>query len=81
MQCSVGVRSSAVDQAAQALQACTTVSLAPGKTRTVRLATPAIACTDSDAATGWIVEPGEYEVIVGRHSRDDDARRARFVVG
>ncbi|MGH7674034.1 MAG: fibronectin type III-like domain-contianing protein [Gemmatimonadales bacterium] len=41
---------------------------APGETRTVRLAVPAIDLAYYDAGNGWIVEPGEYEVIVGRHS-------------
>jgi beta-glucosidase len=57
------------------------VSLTPRQTRTVRLAVPAIQFAYYDAAKGWIVEPGEYEVIVGRYSLDDDALRARFVVG
>lgn len=57
------------------------MSLAPGETRTVRLAVPADNFAYYDAAKGWIVEPGEYEIIVGRHSLDEKALRARFVVG
>jgi hypothetical protein len=40
-----------------------------------------LACVAYDVAKGWIVEPGEYQVIVGRHSLDHQALRARFVVG
>jgi hypothetical protein len=53
--------------------------LAPGEKRgSGSLPTRSLACYD--AATGWIVEPGEYEVIVGRHSLDENAPRARFTI-
>jgi beta-glucosidase len=77
----IGARSSKVERATKELKAFSKVSLAPGEKRMVRLAVPAIEFAYHDAAKGWIVEPGEYEVIVGRHSVDDDALRARFVVG
>jgi beta-glucosidase len=77
----VGVRSSEVDRAPKELKAFTKVSLAPGEQRVVRLAVPAIKFAYYDAGKGWIVEPGDYEVVVGRHSLDDTALRARFVVG
>jgi hypothetical protein len=41
---------------------------------------PHLASVAYDVAEG-IVEPGEYRVIGGRHSLDDQALRARFVVG
>jgi beta-glucosidase len=77
----VGARSSKVERAPKELKAFTKVSLAPGETRTVRLAVPSLQFAYYEAKTGWIVEPREYEVIVGRHSLDDNALRARFVVG
>ena len=40
-----------------------------------------MACVAYDAAKGWIVEPGAYQVIGGRHSLDDLALRARVVAG
>ena len=46
----------------------------------VHLAVPARDFAYYDAAKGWIVEPGTYETIVGRHSLDDQALRARFIV-
>jgi beta-glucosidase len=77
----VGVRSSEVDRVPKELKAFTKVSLAPGETRIVRLAVSAADFTYYDAVKGWIVEPGEYEVIGSRHSLDDKALRARFMVG
>ena len=47
--------------------------------RALHLAVPA-----SDLAYygdyGWVVEPGEYEVFVGRHSLDEQALRAGVVI-
>jgi beta-glucosidase len=77
----IGARSSNVERALKELKAFTKVSLAPGETRTVRLAVPASEFAYYDAAKGWIVEPGDYEAIVCRHSLDDAALRARFIVG
>ena len=77
----VGARSSKVERAPKELKAFTKVSLMPGEKRIVRLAVPAIEFAYYDAGKGWIVEPGDYEVIVGRHSLDDQALRARVVVG
>jgi beta-glucosidase len=77
----IGARSSNVERALKELKAFTKVSLAPGETRTIRLAVPASEFAYYDAAKGWIVEPGDYEAIVCRHSLDDAALRARFIVG
>jgi beta-glucosidase len=76
----VGARSSQVERAPKELKAFTKVSLAPGETRTVRLAVPAANLAYYHEGGGWIVEPGDYEVIVGRHSLDGEALRARFVI-
>jgi beta-glucosidase len=76
----VGARGSKVERAPKELKAFTKVSLGPGEKRTVRLAVPAADLAYHDGATGWIVEPGDYEVIVGRHSLDDEALRAAFVI-
>ncbi len=72
----VSARSSKVERAPKELKACTKVALAPGETRTVRLAVPAASLAYYDEKNGWIVESGDYEVIVGRHSLDDEALRA-----
>ncbi|HEY6360981.1 MAG TPA: glycoside hydrolase family 3 C-terminal domain-containing protein [Vicinamibacterales bacterium] len=76
----VSARSSKVERARKELKAFTKVALAPGETRTVRLAVPAASLAYYDEKNGWIVEPGDYEVIVGRHSLDDEALRARFAI-
>jgi hypothetical protein len=31
-------------------------------------------------AKGWVIEAGEYEAIAGRHSLDEGALRAQFVI-
>jgi beta-glucosidase len=77
----VGARSSKVERAVKELKALTKVSLAPGEKRTVRLAVPAINLAYYEPANGWIVEPGDFEAIVGQHSLDDAALRAPFAVG
>ena len=76
----VSARSSKVERAPKELKAFTKVALAPGETRTVRLAVPAASLAYYDEKNGWIVESGDYEVIVGRHSLDDEALRARFAI-
>ena len=55
------------------------MALAPGETRTVHLAVPAANLPYYDAK-GWVIEVGEHEAIVGRHSLDDDTLRAEFVI-
>lgn len=80
IQLSVGARSSAVERAPKELKAFSKVALAPGETRTVHLAVPAADLAYYDPANGWTVEPGNYEVIVGRHALDDQALRTQFAV-
>ena len=76
----VSARNSKVERAPKELKAFTKVALAPGEARTVRLAVPAASLAYYDEKNGWIVESGDYEVIVGRHSLDHDALRARFAI-
>ena len=76
----VSARSSKVERAPKELKAFTKVALAPGEMRTIRLALPAASLAYYDEKSGWIVESGDYEVIVGRHSLDDEALRARFAI-
>ena len=74
----IGARTSLVERAPKELKAFTKIELQPGETRTVRLAVPAIGLAYYDEGAGWIVEPGEYEAILGRHSLDQAALTARF---
>ncbi len=63
------------------LKAFAKVHLQPGQTQTVTLTLDRQALAYYDpAAAGWVVEPGEFEVLVGR-SAADIRLRARFVVG
>ena len=76
----VGARSSAVERAPKELKAFTKIELAAGETRTVHLAVPTADLAHYDEASGWTVEPGDYEVIVGRHSLDKQALRRQLVI-
>jgi len=62
------------------LKAFAKVSLQPGETKTVTLTLnrESLACYD-DSAQQWVAEAGEFEVLVGRSSRDIRAS-ARFTL-
>jgi beta-glucosidase len=62
------------------LKAFARVELAPGETRTVELdvAYERLALVNQELET--VVEPGEFEVMVGSSSRDCDLLKARFEV-
>ena len=61
------------------LKAFRRIRLMAGETKTVSLDLPVseIAYYD-ESAGGFVVEPVEYEVIVGRHSLDTEALRTRL---
>ena len=52
----------------------------PGERRRVDLELPVADCTLVDAGGRRIVEPGEFELLVGPSSRDEVLLRAGFVV-
>jgi beta-glucosidase len=56
------------------------VTLAPGETRTLSFSVPYQRLALIDAYERSVVEPGEFEVMVGPSSIDEDALKARFVV-
>jgi beta-glucosidase len=56
------------------------VELAPGESRTVTLSIPAAACSLVDAAGRRVVEPGDFELLVGPSSRRKDLLSARFTI-
>ncbi len=76
----VAALGSAVARAPKELKAFARVTLAPGQTQTVRLETPVANLAYYAGANGWIVEPIEYEIIVGRHANDAGALRTRMRV-
>jgi len=56
------------------------VTLLPGEKRTVTLSVPQERFSLVDAYERRLVEPGEFELLVGPSSSDSDALRARFLV-
>lgn len=56
------------------------VTLAPGASERVRIELPVAACTIVDAAGVRVVEPGDFDVLVGPSSRDEVLLAARFTV-
>ncbi|WEV58639.1 glycoside hydrolase family 3 C-terminal domain-containing protein [Bifidobacterium sp. ESL0728] len=56
------------------------VDLEPGETKAVTLDIPIEACSIVDADANRIVEPGEFELLVGHSSRRRDLKRVTFTV-
>ncbi|WEV63679.1 glycoside hydrolase family 3 N-terminal domain-containing protein [Bifidobacterium sp. ESL0732] len=56
------------------------VDLKPGETKSVTLDIPVSACSIVDADANRIVEPGEFELLVGHSSRRRDLKRTTFTV-
>ncbi len=56
------------------------VTLAPGEAKRVAFGIPhrELACCDASGA--WVVEPGDFEVLVGCSSREADLKRMAFAV-
>jgi beta-glucosidase len=69
-----------VTWANQELKAWRQVAVPPGDSVRVRLAIPAPACSLVDAEGRRIVEPGEFDLLVGHSSRAADLLRARFTL-
>ncbi|HVU24235.1 MAG TPA: glycoside hydrolase family 3 C-terminal domain-containing protein [Opitutus sp.] len=62
----IAARGSRFERAPRELKAFARITLAPGETRTVRLAVSAADLAAYDPERGWTVEPAEYEAIVAR---------------
>nr|WP_303168328.1 glycoside hydrolase family 3 N-terminal domain-containing protein [Bifidobacterium dentium] len=56
------------------------VELAPGESKTVAFDIPVADCTIVDPDANRIVEPGEFELLVGHSSRREDLKRTVFTV-
>ncbi|HET8988609.1 MAG TPA: fibronectin type III-like domain-contianing protein, partial [Humibacillus sp.] len=69
-----------VTWAAKELKAFRRFEVPPGESVTASVEVPISACTIVDAAGRRVVEPGKFELLVGRSSRDADLQRARFTV-
>lgn len=62
------------------LKAYRHVDLAPGEERTVEIEVAVRECTIVDARGDRIVEPGEFELLIGSSSRDDALQPVTFTV-
>ena len=62
------------------LKAFQRVELEPGKSKTVAFDIPVSDCTIVDSEANRIVEPGEFEVLIGRSSRREHLKRTTFTV-
>jgi beta-glucosidase len=69
-----------VSWADKELKAYRHVDVAPGTSETVKITLPVAECTIVDAAGRRVVEPGEFELLVGPSSRDDVLLSAVFRV-
>ena len=62
------------------LKAFQRVELEPGESETVAFDIPVSDCTIVDSEANRIVEPGEFEVLIGHSSRRGDLKRTTFTV-
>lgn len=69
-----------VSWADKELKAFRRVDLEPGETTSVRFAIRVRDCSIVDSEPKRIVEPGEFRVLIGHSSRDEDLRGVTFAV-
>lgn len=62
------------------LKAFQRVELEPGESKTVAFDIPVSDCTIVDSEANRIVEPGEFEVLIGHSSRREDLKHTTFTV-
>jgi len=62
------------------LKAYRHVDLAPGQSIVVELEVPVVDCSIVDATGNRVVEPGEFELLIGPSSRDDVLHAVGFTV-
>ncbi len=81
MQLYVSPRAPRLRRPPQELRAFAKLELAPGESRSVALTLKARAFAVWDTrAHDWVVDPGEYEILVGASSRDIRARATLTLV-
>jgi len=71
---------SRVERARRELKAFARVALAPGASAPVALEIPVAELAYYDERRGWVVEPGRYLLLVGRHAEDAGALEKIVVV-
>lgn len=62
------------------LKAFQRVELEPGESKTIAFDIPVSDCTIVDSEANRIVEPGEFEVLIGHSSRREGLKRTTFTV-
>ncbi len=62
------------------LKAFQRVELEPGESKTIEFDIPVADCTIVDSDANRIVEPGDFELLLGHSSRREDLKRATFTV-
>ena len=62
------------------LKAFEKIALQPGETRTVALPINAESLAFWDVHMKYVVEPGDFEIMVGTSSRDGDLQKVRLTV-
>ena len=65
----------------KALKGFARISLAPGEKKTVQIDLPWQAFQIVNAQGMTVVEPGEFEILVGPSSRDQDLLKAKLMIG
>ncbi len=62
------------------LKAFQRVELEPGESKTIEFDIPVADCTIVDSDANRIVEPGDFELLLGHSSRRENLKRATFTV-
>ncbi len=73
-------RVSSVTRPVKELKGFERVALAPGETRTVALAITPASLAFYDVNMDYVVEPGDFDVLVGTSSRDEDLHKVTLQV-
>jgi beta-glucosidase len=68
-------RVSSVTRPVKELKGFRKVHLEPGETRTVELDVTPASLAFHDVEMAYVVEPGEFEILVGTSSRDADLQK------
>ena len=71
---------SSVTRPVKELKGFQKVLLAPGETKTVSLAITPESLAFYDVEMKYVVEPGEFEVMIGNSSRDSDLQKTILTV-
>jgi len=71
---------SSITTPSKELKGFSSVTLKPGERKVVEITIPVSSLSLVDRNAGTIVEPGEFEVMAGSSSRDEDLLKATFEV-